>query len=500
MTRSILVVMLAALVTRADAAVVAAAGYAVHTIATPGTTAGGVVRRAGALLVGQGTFGAGMESIVRVDGAGTTTIATGFNALGGFDLDAAGTLWTVDNCAECPGAVTGDTVYTIPDALTRTTAVTAAGREVVDPNTIHFAADVFVLPNGTALVSDAAGAGAGRVVAVSAGTATDLITGLDFVGGVALAPDGTMRVLDSVLNPDFTTTGAVLKYGTDGAPLGTLVGGLPGALAAAFDGDGNLLVSGVGSFGASRLVAVDPNGSVTDRASGFTFSGDVFYDAARDEALVLDFGATDVFAICRDRDGDGVCDVDDDCPAIANAGQADADGDGIGDACDPCTGPVVQKAKLAVGKIGAPAGDETLAFRGVLALPADAAIDPTTTGLRVIVGDAAAVLVDATLPGGPLDETTGTGWKARNGSFKYQNPAGVLGIRKAALKASRKVPGRVSFAIAGKEGSYAVQSAALPLHATVVLDQAGGLCGDARFTAPTSGCALKKKGTAVSCR
>jgi fibro-slime domain-containing protein len=37
-----------------------------------------------------------------------------------------------------------------------------------------------------------------------------------------------------------------------------------------------------------------------------------------------------------DADGDGVPDVADNCPAIANAGQADADADGHGDACDNC--------------------------------------------------------------------------------------------------------------------------------------------------------------------
>ncbi|MBA2751461.1 MAG: thrombospondin type 3 repeat-containing protein, partial [Actinobacteria bacterium] len=35
-----------------------------------------------------------------------------------------------------------------------------------------------------------------------------------------------------------------------------------------------------------------------------------------------------------DADGDGVEDVLDNCPDVANPDQADADGDGIGDACD----------------------------------------------------------------------------------------------------------------------------------------------------------------------
>ena len=38
-----------------------------------------------------------------------------------------------------------------------------------------------------------------------------------------------------------------------------------------------------------------------------------------------------------DTDGDGILDADDNCPNVANAGQADTDGDGIGDACDTPT-------------------------------------------------------------------------------------------------------------------------------------------------------------------
>lgn len=40
--------------------------------------------------------------------------------------------------------------------------------------------------------------------------------------------------------------------------------------------------------------------------------------------------------VAFDKDGDGISDNDDNCPAIANVSQADGDDDGAGDACDNC--------------------------------------------------------------------------------------------------------------------------------------------------------------------
>jgi sugar lactone lactonase YvrE len=44
------------------------------------------------------------------------------------------------------------------------------------------------------------------------------------------------------------------------------------------------------------------------------------------------------FEVLADGDADGIADRDDNCPALANAGQIDADGDHLGDVCDNCPG------------------------------------------------------------------------------------------------------------------------------------------------------------------
>lgn len=50
--------------------------------------------------------------------------------------------------------------------------------------------------------------------------------------------------------------------------------------------------------------------------------------------LLLLGGLTAAHACPEDDDGDGVCNGLDNCPAIANADQADLDGDTLGDVCD----------------------------------------------------------------------------------------------------------------------------------------------------------------------
>ncbi len=462
-----------------SAAVVAAPGYAVHTIPTPNTVQGGVVREGGALLVGQGSFGGGTEQIIRLDSTGTSMIATGFNSLGGFDLDATGTLYVVDNCQECMGAATGDTLFAIPAALTRTTAVTALGHEVVAAGTIPFAQDVLVIPGGAVLVSDAAGPGAGRVVRVQGGAASNFLTRFDYTAGLALKPDNTLLVG----NVDASFQGSIFKFALDGTPLGTLVSGLSGAYDHVLDNDGNVLVSGgfTPDFSSSTVIAVASDGTITERAHGFSFSTEMFFDTTRDEVLVLDTGVSEITAICRDRDGDGLCDAD-----------------------DPCTGPAtVEQPKLTISKLATPPGDDKLVFKGQMTLPFpfSPALDPVSRGARVLLEGTAGTLLDVTILSGAYDPATHTGWQANAAgtAWTYKSRTGVLGIRKVQVKTVPAQPGLVRFAVGGKNGSYSVVPSDLPLRATMVLDGLSGECGEADFIAPMPTCAFDATGNTLRC-
>ena len=448
----------------ARAAITAAPGWAVSSIPTPGVVQGAVVRSGSAVLVGQGSFGAGQQQVIRLDGGVATTIATGFNSLGGFAINGAGTLFVVDNGGNLTGAATGDTVFAIPNALTRTTALPAVGAEVVPAGSIPSAQDV-ALDGADLIVSDAVGPpSAGRVVRVSNGMVTNLITGLAYTAGVVV--DGT-RLL--VGNSDASFVGSVAEYTLAGVLVGPIAGSLSGNYTHVLDSGGNVLVSGgfADDF-SSNIIAVAPGGAISERARGFTFSSEMFHDAARNETLVLDVAVSQITVICRDEDGDQVCDADDAC---------------VG-------GSTVTDAKVLLKKQSTPPGDDGLKLVGEMTVAG--AVDPVANGVRVVVADANGAVADVTIPGGAQwgVNRAGTVWK-------WTDPAGVFGIVKVIVKSVPSTPGLLKVVVLGKNGSFATTPAELPLRAAVSLN-AAGQCGEVGFAGPA--CAFNGRGTVVKCQ
>ncbi|MEM9566556.1 MAG: choice-of-anchor Q domain-containing protein, partial [Actinomycetota bacterium] len=92
----------------------------------------------------------------------------------------------------------------------------------------------------------------------------------------------------------------------------------------------------------AQLVASDPrqgdllgNGVAISASAGTEYLVGAPNDDSVNGLGTANEGAVYVFGSAPDADGDGVPDDSDNCPADANADQADQDSDGIGDACDP---------------------------------------------------------------------------------------------------------------------------------------------------------------------
>jgi len=274
-----------------------AAGWIAGAVPLPAINASDVTVAGSSFVVGLGAFGAGLESIARVDRDGTaTTLVTGLNAIGGIAYDREGDrlLFTDNGLTAPPGtAVTGDTVYALADPRGATSPVAASTLELAPSGSIGFAQAVLPLAGGDVLIGDAAGLAAGRVVKLSGGNLTNLITGLDYTAGLGLAvtPAGELLVGDVDAN---TFAGSVDRYSLAGAFLGTLASGLSGAYDQDVDRAGNLILTGGfrGDFSSSNVVSITPGGAISEIGWGFDFSSGLAIDAQSQQVLVLDFGTS----------------------------------------------------------------------------------------------------------------------------------------------------------------------------------------------------------------
>jgi hypothetical protein len=102
----------------------------------------------------------------------------------------------------------------------------------------------------------------------------------------------------------------------------------------------DLTVAGVASARFVKIVDLLPDGGEPDPAAGANIDGVslVACDSAEICNGIDDDGdlLVDEDGLGEDSDADGVHNLCDNCPTVANPDQQNSDGDGVGDACDPC--------------------------------------------------------------------------------------------------------------------------------------------------------------------
>lgn len=257
------------------------------------------------------------------------------------------------------------------------------------------------------------------------------------------------------------------------------------------DGDAHLVVLTVA---ASQWVL----GITTSCGNGTLDPGEQCDDGNREngDCCGADCTFEPIGTVCRAASGP--CDVPESCTGASGSCPADlflpdGDQDGICDPVDPCTnGSALDGAVLKIAKLGAPNGDETFRLRGVAPVPT--ALDPVTTGVRVLLADDSGTsLLDRTVPGGMFDPVTKSGWKVRGTSWRWKGS--VAGLSSVTLKLTTD---GLKVSINGKGMSLAPPGS-LPLEATTVFSPpraSGTACAVSHFTT----CAQGRDAAKVSCK
>lgn len=280
---------------RALAVIVGPPDYILGQVPFPGVATGDVAVIGTSVFTGQGSFGGATQSVVRRDWDGTlTTVVSQLNSIGGL-AGNHGYLFITDNGGEQSGALTGDTVFALPNPLAASAPVSAVGLELDAPGAIPFAQGIALAGNGHPYVGDAVGSGNGRVLRHREFGYPPFVTlfgGYDYVAGLAFDDSGRLYFG----NVDSAFVGSIYRFDPVTNSSTLLVGGLSGAYDQAFDHHGRLLVTGgfTGDYSSSTIVAVDSLGNVTQFAYGFAFTTGIDVDRNSGRVYVVDFGSSDI--------------------------------------------------------------------------------------------------------------------------------------------------------------------------------------------------------------
>lgn len=292
----------------AGAAVTPAPGYIYSAQLLSNLTQGCIAAGPGGTFVGVGpAFTANAQSIVLARESGDLRlVAAGFSSIADCAYDAANDiLYVTDNADNADlgittafsntGAQSGDTVFRIPAASTAS-GLSAAGLELLPADAIEFPAGVTVDGVGNVLVANSAGGGVGTVLQIAPGpVTTTLVGGLQFAGGLAIAPSSNLFVGQNLGLPTFDNE--IRQFTALGAPVPPLPFAGPsfdfGSVDLAIDADGRLLVSG--NFGADVVSFNPADGSAIPFASGLTFASGMTVDpfTGRVQILSSTFGGAD---------------------------------------------------------------------------------------------------------------------------------------------------------------------------------------------------------------
>ncbi len=219
--------------------------------------------------------------------------------------------------------------------------------------------------------------------------------------------------------------------------------------------------------------------------------------------------------VCQriDADADGVCDANDRCPTVVDPAQTDTDGDGLGDACDLCRTLIPGQTDWPVRRLvlnrvndNIP-GNDRLRIRGHIVLVAPGQLDPQARGMSIeIRAGSRTPRLRVDLPAG-VYASPGPGWvknSASNYVFRNLTTGGTQGITKVLVR--DRGDGSVLVVVVGKNATFPLTPADLPLEATVVLgdaaDGTAGNCGEIAFPGPppAAACRANRDGTRLTCR
>ena len=281
MTRLSLAIAFGLAIAASRAHAITAPGYVVTEIALPDFAQGDLVVAGGALFVGVGPgFSGAEQSVVRIDGAGTTVVADGFNALSGFAYDAVNDrLLVTDNADEALGSETGDTLYGIPNPHGLSgTPLRARDIELLPAGSVPGISDIVLDPSdptgNRVFVTDASEGSppAGRVLSIdiAAASLSAVQKDLGYAAGLAANVD-TLFIGDvNGFTLEGSVSSAALPSAT-GTPV-PIASGLGGLYDLELEATGSLLATAFGD-----LLRIDPaTGTTTTVASGFGFATGLF--------------------------------------------------------------------------------------------------------------------------------------------------------------------------------------------------------------------------------